>query len=292
MRHHGFFLFLAAFVGLVALGLVAARVARTPRPARVTGSVALETRNGRLAVTADHAGEPLRLILDTGAERSAITGRALRRLGAPLRGQTRLLGAGGERMVPVAELGPLRIGRLQVDRLAVLVLETGALGGYDGILGLDVLRRTSLRIDVPAGRLEFGATATGAGLPLRDVGSGIVAVDVDVDGATAAAILDTGLPRTLLNPEAALAAGVIGRAAGQALGLDGNRIRAAVDTVARLAAGGEVLLDRGEVGIADAPLFAAAGLAGRPALLLGADAFQPCAIVIDWSALRFFPCVR
>lgn len=267
---------------------------REPAPATRSASVPLSLIGGRLIVevTVNAPGE-LRFIVDTGAERSAIGSRAARRIDAPLVGRTRLLGPGGQRDVPLVSLDALHIGDLSVRRVPALVVESAVLGDYDGILGLDVLRLYDLRIDVPAGRLALvppRAPAAEDGVPLRDVRAGIVAVDATIDGTAVVAILDTGLPRTMLNAAAAAAIGLDTRAGAVRRGIDGTGIRTVTGTAQRVTVGVATLLSGAVVDVADAPLFAIAGLADRPALLLGADAFARCAVLIAWTARRLLPC--
>lgn len=268
---------------------------RETAPTARGASVPLTVADGRLIVevTVDLPGE-LRFIVDTGAERSAIGVRATRRIEAPLVGRTRLLGPGGQRDAPLASLDPLHIGDLTVRRVPAVVVESALLGDYDGILGLDVLRLFDLRIDVPAGRLALlpvrHTFEDDQGVALRDVRAGIVAIDVIIDGVPATAIIDTGLPRTLLNSAAAAALGLVTGDEGVRRGLDGTPIHTSSATLSRLTAGAATLLADATVDIADAPLFAATGLADRPALLLGADAFLECGVRIAWTARRFVAC--
>lgn len=288
---------LLTFVALVgfAAWLYRTTLARDATPAARGASVPLSVADGRLIVevTVDAPGE-LRFIVDTGAERSALGVRAARRIEAPLVGRTRLLGPGGQRDAPLASLDPLHIGDLTVRRIPAVVVESALLGDYDGILGLDVLRLYDLRIDVPGGRLALlpvrHTFADGEGTVLRDVRAGIVAIDVDIDGVAATAIVDTGLPRSLLNAAAAGALGLVTGSEGVRRGLDGTPIRTSSATIRRLTAGTATLLADAPVDIADAPLFAASGLADRPALLLGADAFLECEVRIAWTARRFIAC--
>ena len=129
--------------------------------------VPLILRGGHALVDARIDHRPVRLILDSGAERSLLTPAAVRRLGLkldPWVGSTNI-GIGGEEhhanaLVPRLTLNgiPLR----QVFPLPELSLSVGALPGaagagrrVAGLLGRDILARYDLDIDMPRRRITL-----------------------------------------------------------------------------------------------------------------------------------------
>jgi hypothetical protein len=98
-------------------------------------------------------GVALRLILDTGADRTVISPAALARTGLGTAGgrPVRILGVtgsavGSELMLPEIEVAGSRVGPL---RVVVLDLPSDS---ADGLLGRDVLDYFTLTVDSPAGR--------------------------------------------------------------------------------------------------------------------------------------------
>ena len=70
----------------------------------------------------------------------------------------------------------------------------------DGLVGLDIMGRCGLLIDVPGGRVVFGRSTDGMTSVPSGSGFGYVAVDMDVRGRTAKVIVDTGAPTSYVSP--------------------------------------------------------------------------------------------
>ena len=70
----------------------------------------------------------------------------------------------------------------------------------DGLVGMDILSRGGLLIDVPGGRLVLGHPTDGmTPLPSRQA-FGYVSVEMDIRGRRADVILDTGAPVSYVSP--------------------------------------------------------------------------------------------
>jgi hypothetical protein len=91
---------------------------------------------------------PVKLILDTGADRTVITPRALTEAGVSLtEGPTgQIRGATGTANVQTAALDSLEIGDAKVNELLVIAHDIEQ-GGVDGLLGRDFLDQFKLSID-------------------------------------------------------------------------------------------------------------------------------------------------
>lgn len=115
------------------------------------------TRRGEHFVVEVHtaAGEPLRLLLDTGATVTVLKPAVLGRIAqaAPAGRTIRLGTAAGIVSAPVYDVSGLRLGPLQVQDLQVAAMSLEGLEGIDGLLGMDQLSRFDFRIDPAAGRL-------------------------------------------------------------------------------------------------------------------------------------------
>jgi predicted aspartyl protease len=141
------------------LWLPRGRAAAVPRERVV--SVPLESGpNGLPLVQADGGGRPLRLIDDTGSERTVVTPAAAKRMGLVTRPLgTQAIGAGARRMtVRRSDIPVLRLPQVAIHGLELLVLELGSSFTHsgapvDGILGLDVLDQLNASLDCAGRRL-------------------------------------------------------------------------------------------------------------------------------------------
>jgi clan AA aspartic protease (TIGR02281 family) len=101
-----------------------------------------QRRDGAMHVKARLAGQPLELLVDTGATVTAISRAGVAALGARPTGQwVQVQTAGGVIDSEVHRVKDLEIGALRLDSLSVLVLDGPLPRGVDGLLGMDVLRR-------------------------------------------------------------------------------------------------------------------------------------------------------
>ena len=147
---------------------------------------------------------PLRFIVDTGANRSAIAERTAARIGAVATGQTLVHGITGSAVMPQLEIPSVRVGELSFERQRLAILPDAVFGLADGIIGVDTLQ--TARVDInfqhdvvtvrrsqrerPKDRLIVRATLKHRGLLLIPGRVGRVPVK---------AIVDTGAERSLGN---------------------------------------------------------------------------------------------
>lgn len=114
-------------------------------------------RIGRVWVPVHINGRgPFRLVLDTGAQRSAVVPHVATQLGFSLQDapQMRLHGATGTRIVPGIDVAALNVGDvwLPASRLPVVV---EAFGGADGLLGMDGLQDRRIHINFRADLVDI-----------------------------------------------------------------------------------------------------------------------------------------
>lgn len=191
-----------------------------------------QDRIGRVlaAVTINGQG-PFRLVVDTGATRSALAPRVLEQLG--LRPDTanpvRLRGVTGTRIVPTVLVERLQAGEFVVENQRLPIVEPGVLADADGILGLAGLSEERLEVDFAADRTRLlRSTGTrsrqaptgsrirgGVSQSVRTVGDaslpgllrvplvvsrgGLLIAQARVGRVAAKAVIDTGAQRTLGN---------------------------------------------------------------------------------------------
>lgn len=141
-------------------------------------------------------GVPVRLMLDTGATHLVLGPTVAARAGLSSGAGMQFETFGGARgSARLGQLHTVRVGALTLDRVPTA---TVALPGYfqDGLLGLPFLRRTPFALDYEKGILTLGSAARqlakplGRGLKLNT--DRMLTVEVQVDGAPARLVIDTG----------------------------------------------------------------------------------------------------
>jgi hypothetical protein len=148
---------------------------------------------------------PYRMVLDTGANRSAITARAAQSLGGvPVLASTLVTGFTGSAIVPTLHVGSLEVGELLIGPSDLPVL-SDVFGGAQGVLGIEGLANKRIYADFGRDRLEI-ARSHGQRpppdfivVPLTLTNRGLLVADVRVGAVRAKAIIDTGAQGTVGN---------------------------------------------------------------------------------------------
>lgn len=242
----------------------------------------LRDRIGRIwaPVTLDGKG-PLRLVLDTGASRSALTPAALAKLGiAPdLDRMVMLRGTTGSARVPTVRVGRLEIGDLLAERQTMVVVDD-AFGGADGVLATTALRDRRILADFRRDRIEIvrsGGQRAPAGyttLPIKLLERHVPWVDAMVGNVRVKAVIDTGSQQTLGNLALRDALERSRRGAdprdGAVIGVTGDEQqgRSMGVPVIRLAG---VTVRQARINFLDLPIFGRWHLRDEPAMLIGMD---------------------
>jgi predicted aspartyl protease len=167
----------------------------------------LRDRIGRIwaPVTVDGKG-PLRLVLDTGASRSALTPAALNKLGIQpdLDRMVLLRGTTGSARVPTVRVGQVEIGDLLAERQTMVVVDD-AFGGADGVLATTALRDRRILADFRRDRIEI-TRSSGERAPLgfttlriKLLDRHVPWVEAMVGGVRVKAVIDTGAQSTIGN---------------------------------------------------------------------------------------------
>jgi predicted aspartyl protease len=149
---------------------------------------------------------PYRLVLDTGANHSAITARTAQLLGTPPSedGSTVVTGFTGSAVVPTIRVGRMEVGDLLIGP-AVLPVLADVFGGAQGVLGIEGLADMRIFADFGRDRLvisrSHGERASGGFnvVPLTVIRGGLLVADVRVGTVRAKAIIDTGAQGTVGN---------------------------------------------------------------------------------------------
>lgn len=245
----------------------------------------------RIGVEVDLDGRKALFVIDTGAERSAISDRLAQALDLPPGPPVLVHGITTAQMTPTVRLPHLAFSERRFADLVLPVFPYGLLGA-DGLLGLDVLSRFRLTLDLRRRRvmiaasgvdvvrrgLSFGGRASRVGLDITDVRSGrfsqLILTQVAADGVPAVAFIDSGAQYSIGNRALMRALdsrlGRVERPLVRVYGVIGQSLlvrsgELADLRLARRALGPTPLL------FGDLHAFRILNLIDRPALLLGAD---------------------
>lgn len=165
-------------------------------------------RLGRvMAPVAVDGSEPLRFILDTGANRSAVSASTAARLGlvpddsAPVQ----VHGITGSAVLPTVWVDQMRAGELVLQGRRLPVLPEAVFAGADGILGIDSLQDARIEVDFESDRVTITQSRSRRAapgylvIPAHIRHGGLLFVKARVGRIRVKAVLDTGAERSLGN---------------------------------------------------------------------------------------------
>ncbi len=149
---------------------------------------------------------PYRLVLDTGASRSGVNSQVAGELGIPLDRSPHLMlqGVTGRIAVPSIRVASLTVGDLTLSP-ATLPIVTDALGGADGVLGIEGLGDKRIHIDFMHDSISITRSRRQRAppdfltIPMQHSRLGLLEVDVEVGGIPVTGIIDTGGQATVGN---------------------------------------------------------------------------------------------
>ena len=263
--------------------LAAAGATATIEPGEPTASTDAEVlkmqreRFERMTVPVTIKGEgPFRFMIDTGAQATVLSIHLADRLELTERRTATLVGMASRRAVETAEIPEFGIGRRTLTIMTAPLVESGNIGGADGILGLDGLQGQRVLLDFVKQRMlvadadELGGNR---GYEIivraqRSLGQLIIA-DALVNDVKTAVIIDTGAQASVGNM-ALLERLRRSRAFGEntMTDINGQDLTGQVRICESLSIG-EMNLTDIPILFVDTPPFDALGFADRPALILG-----------------------
>jgi predicted aspartyl protease len=241
---------------------------------------------------------PFRFMVDTGADRTAISRELAQRLKLTGGSSASLHSVAGVSKVETALVRELRFSRKSVKSIQAPLLESENMGA-DGILGVDSLRSQRIQFDfernlmsiVPSTSLEHIREPDAIVITAKRRNGRLIFTDAKVDGKKVTVILDTGSEVSLAN--SALRRALEARKSHvlaervELHSVTGATLTGDSAVVGELDMGGVAL--RGlSVVFADAHTFRKLGLTDRPALLLGMNAIRAFKRVsIDFANRKF-----
>ena len=263
--------------------LAAAGATATIEPGEPTASTDAEVlkmqreRFERMTVPVTIKGEgPFRFMIDTGAQATVLSIHLADQLELTERRTATLVGMASRRAVETTEIPEFGIGRRTLTIMTAPLVESGNIGGADGILGLDGLQGQRVLLDFVKQRMlvadadELGGNR---GYEIivraqRSLGQLIIA-DALVNDVKTAVIIDTGAQASVGNM-ALLERLRRSRASGEntMTDINGQDLTGQVRICERLSIG-EMNLTDIPILFVDTPPFDALGFADRPALILG-----------------------
>jgi hypothetical protein len=241
--------------------------ASSPPPGGATQQLTMAA-SGHLLLTARIDGRPHVMVLDTGANITSLSTRAAKELAIETTGSMRI---NDSIVAPTGKVRKLAISGVDHDDVAITIVDIpDALAtGADGIVGLDVLGRHDIVVDLARDELGLYPAGTLAKHPRERIAfdygaNGLILLDIELDNRTSVpAMLDLGAPVSVLN-----------RSAGALIGARGP-----ATMVART---GNTTLGPVRVLVRDLGTFARLGLATRPAIVLGNDVFEDRVLSISY----------
>ena len=147
---------------------------------------------------------PFRLVLDTGASRSALLPRVARALGVPIQPSSmRVHGVTGSTDVSTVAIDQLEVGELLIESTRLPIVPD-VFGGADGVLGNEALGDKRIFIDFRRDRIEISRSRSerpGLGMskiPLKSRGQ-LLSFKTNIGSVSTTAVIDTGAQRTIGN---------------------------------------------------------------------------------------------
>ena len=148
---------------------------------------------------------PFRLVLDTGASKSALLPRVARALNVPMKaGNMRVHGVTGSTDVSTVDIDTLEVGELLMGA-TTLPIVPDVFGGADGVLGNEALGDKRIYIDFRRDRIEIMRSRSerpGIGMskiPLKLTRGKLLAFKTRIGSVATTAVIDTGAQRTIGN---------------------------------------------------------------------------------------------
>lgn len=264
-------------------------VVTAPEPRYVAPT--LRDRIGRVWAPVFINGQgPFRLVLDTGANRSAVIQSLATRIGAIESGAVRLLGVTGSSMVPTIHVESIEVGDLWLGNRKLAVVHD-VFGGAEGVLGADGLSDKRISIDFRNDQISIrrssGAVPSSGftRVPVKIQHGHLLMFDVTLAGVRTKAMLDTGAQTTIGNGSlrAALARksrpGVTNSIIGVTLDVqEGESFVAPPVNIA------DITISGMRVTFGDIYIFDAWKMTDEPALLIGMDVIGRLdSLIIDYK---------
>ena len=267
------------------------------QPATTVDVLAISNdRHDRMTVAVRIAEQgPFRFLIDTGAQNTVLSTALAGQLSLHPDATARLIGVAGTRDVDTVIIDQIDLGQRSFYSLLAPLLAREDIGA-DGILGLDSLQGQRVQIDFRKELIAVDdAKALGGNrgyeivVTARRSSGQLIMTDAVIDGVKVNVVIDTGAEYSIGNRALQNAlAKKHGRGTMVLRSVTGQEITADLG-VARNLRINDMNFGNVMIAYADAPPFAALGLAEKPALFLGMrDMRSLDRIAIDFSTRRIY----
>lgn len=239
---------------------------------------------------------PYRFIVDTGADRTAISREVATRLNLEEGPAASMHSVSGRDMVETAQVPILELSRKKVASFDAPVLERRHMGA-DGILGVDSLRSQRIVFDFKANLLSIVPSESYTArypdeivVRARNRRGHLILTDAQANGRRVEVVVDTGAEVSIGNEALRERLGIRippGSEGVPILSVSGDVIRGHYAVIRRLKMGGVTLRDLPVV-FADAHTFRKLRLRDKPTLLLGMNGMKAFdKVSIDFAQRKF-----
>ena len=267
------------------------------QPASTVDILAVTTdRHDRMTVVVRIAEQgPFHFLIDTGAQNTVLSTALAGKLALQPEKKAKLIGVAGTREVDTVTIDQIDLGQRSFYSLLAPLLPREDIGA-DGILGLDSLQGQRVLIDFRNGTIAVDdAKALGGNrgfeivVVARRQSGQLIVTDAVIDGVKVNVVIDTGAEYSIGNR--ALQNALV-RQHGQGTmvlrSVTGQEITADLAIADNLKIN-DMNFGNVVIAYADAPPFAALGLAEKPALFLGMRDMRALdRIAIDFSTRRIY----
>lgn len=223
---------------------------------------------------------PYRLVLDTGASRSAVTDRVAMRMKLPIyTDSVRLRGVTGTAIASSIKVDTLEVGELLVENVTMPIV-SDAFGGADGVLGAEGLQDKRIVIEFKADRISVARSHKQPPppgfmrVPFKWSNAKGMRVDIMIGNVRATGLVDTGAQVTVGNLALREALAKRRKKDGEMedviIGVTQDVQRATSVQVPSISAG-DLIVRNPQIKFTDLYIFEHWKLNDRPAVLIGMD---------------------
>ncbi|HEY6455419.1 MAG TPA: retropepsin-like aspartic protease [Steroidobacteraceae bacterium] len=222
---------------------------------------------------------PFRLVLDTGASNSAVVAEVATDLGLASSGAMRLHGVTGSATVPFITVNTFVVGDME-EQSKLLPIVPDALGGADGVLGMESLEGKRIAIDFMNNKISIThshakrAPLDYETIPLVRSANGLLMATAYMGSIRVNAVIDTGGQATVANP--ALLAALkalhrIGKLIPSSITGATDDVQAGQDTPVPPLILGPISIQAPYITVSDLHIFERWHMTSEPAMLIGID---------------------
>jgi predicted aspartyl protease len=241
---------------------------------------------------------PYRFLVDTGADRTAVSHQIVSRLQLVSVAGSQLHSVTGVTAVSTARVSDVEVTKSREQPIDAVILDSQNMGA-DGILGSDLLRSRRVQFDfgtnimtiVPSSAPDFRSEPGTIVVSGRRKNGRLIVTDAEANGAHLTVVIDTGAQLSIGN--AAMRRALLGRGLKdpaqkvELISVTGEKLVGDYMFVRELKIGG-ISLNNLVVVFAGAHTFDQLGLQAKPALLLGMNAIRAFKKVsIDFANRKF-----